>query len=165
MATMAMSLPYRMKEFEVVEEKVTRVCAGLTFSQKMNQVVQAGFSLVHLTGAFHSAVQEQARLISMLLAPECQDLSEEQFAAVAGKIEKLVDTNERMVTAARCINFRPWKAYLDEMEDQSVHLSGIAESFHMAGDDEALSIFADTVRQISSGHFEDAGTFVGTVCA
>jgi hypothetical protein len=165
MAAMAMSMPYHMREFEVVEQKVTRVDAGLTFSQKMNIVVQTCFSLIHLTGAFHAAAQEQAELIGMLLQPEAQDLDPEQYGALAAKIEGLVASNERVITGALSIEFRPWAGYLAQMKDQSEHLAGIAESFRMACDDESLTILAEAAMEIESGYLDQSRKLVGTMHA
>ncbi|MGO9318494.1 MAG: hypothetical protein ACLPXT_13590 [Terracidiphilus sp.] len=152
MATMTMEMPYQMHELDVAEGKVARVDAGLTFSQKMNLVLQVFFSLVHLTGAFRDAVQEQAKVIDVLQRPEAQELAPEQFAELAERVERLVDLNERMIPNARLIGFRPWHAYLAQLEDQSEHLAGIAETFRTACDEEELAILAGMAGEIEADY-------------
>ena len=155
MATMAMGSPYQMRELMAAEVSVTRVDAGLTFSQKMNMVVQTCFSLVHLTGAFKDAVKGQATVIAALQCPEAQHLSKEQYAELAERIEHLVSINERMIPNARAIGFRPWHAHLAELEDQSDHLAGIAETFRIACDDEELAILAGMAGEIEADRSQD----------
>jgi hypothetical protein len=133
MATLAMCLPY--EELESVETKIERVHAGLTFSQKMNLVVKACFSLVHLTGAFHEAVTGQAELIDVLLDPRVQGLQSGQLKNIACKLDHLVEVNYEVVQDAASFNFnKPWKGYLDTLSHQAERMAAIAESFHMGAD-------------------------------
>lgn len=165
MAAMTLEMPNQMRQFDVVEQKVTRVSAGLTFSQAMNLLVQAAFSLINLTGAFHSAVIAQGSLIGSLLSDSAQDLSPEQYASMAEKIENIVRENETVITSAASIGFKPWATYLEQLKDQSEHLAGIAESFRMACDDESLTILASAAMEMQSGHSIGSGSLCGAVHA
>ena len=151
MATMTMDMFCQVRELKVAEEKVSRVNAGLTFSQKMNMAMQAGFSLFLLTGAFRSAVREQDEVISLLTRPDVQDLGPQEFASLAESIERLVVSNQTVIESARSVGFRPWAANLALMEDQAEHLASIAESFRMACDEEALEILAGMAREVQTG--------------
>jgi hypothetical protein len=131
-------LPYQ--ELDAVEMKIERVNAGLTFSQAMNQVVRACFSLVHLTGAFHEAATGQAELINALLDPRIQGLRPEPLNDLASKLERLVQENESVVESAYGFRFNmPWKGYLETLSAQAERISGIAESFRMAADSAVIA--------------------------
>lgn len=165
MATVAMPISMQMREFSRVEGKVQRLSAGLTFSQGMMAFVSGLFSLVHLSGAFKSVVNEQAELIQMLGEQIVLDSDQATFAALAEKIEHVVRTNENVVAMALSLQFRPWEKSLEEMQNQSEHLESIAESFRMACDDESLDILADFARIVDSENSYGSGNLVSTVHA
>jgi len=127
-------------------------------------VVQACFSAVHLTGAFHTAVSEQADLISMLLNDGLQNLPAEQFTILAAKIEALVASNDRVIVSSDSVNFKPWAGYLTQLKAQSDHLASIAESFRMAGDEEAIDILASAAEEMQSAYY-GSENLVGTMHA
>ena len=86
----------------------------------------------------------------MLLNDSIQNFTADQFVKLAEKIEVLVKANEQVISSADAVNFKPWASYLDQLKDQSDHLASIAESFHMAGDDEALEILAFVANETQS---------------
>lgn len=140
MATMALSLP-QFREFEVAErkadEKITRLEAGLTFSEAMFTLCKAAFRLVLVTKALDTAVKVQGDLIGLLEHPALNNLGEASLLKIAEKTESLVSKNSVVFERTRDFPLPLWDSYLNQLEQQAEKLDSIAESFRMAADNKS----------------------------
>lgn len=163
MATMTIGMPIPVRDFSRAEQKAIRADAGLTFSQEMRRIFRLLFSLIYLTGAFRDVISEQTKIIQKLQQPAFETLTPAQYAEMAERLEKLVSLNDGMIPRARSIGISHWKPLLDQMEDQSEHLAGIAESFRTACDDEELAILAEMASKIGVDCYHPTGDPVGSL--
>ncbi len=142
MTTMAVPMFGNSYQFELVEKKVQHVNAGITFVQGTNLVFRGILAMALVTKSLNTAVKLQSDLIDKLTGSSILDVPPHRLGALAGKIEQLVSVDRNVLESAPEVAFSYWQKQLARLEDQVEHLEGIAESFRMACDDEALGILA-----------------------
>lgn len=146
MATMAMLRPMQWAELSLVEKKIRRVDAGLTFAQEMHLIVRIAFAFVHLTGSYKDALSNQSDLIRMLRDPDLMNWESSDLLKMADKIEHLVSANETVVEGAKAFHFAPWEKLIGQMESQTEALDSLAETLRINADAKFSQYVGDLVQ-------------------
>lgn len=153
MATMTMPLygPCVTQEFEVVEDNIQVVRAGVKFTNRFGFALRVIWKIALLGYAFEQVVVKQGELIDKINTSEAlQNASSEEMLELAGRLEHLVMLNDQLLDVAvpRFREFKPWMTNLEKTRVQRDTLASMAESYRDAADPESQTLLVTALETL-----------------